>query len=86
IEFDSRIFTGRDVFSNIPPLVIMPDYSWKTSQGTYYARRDVFEPAPGATVGESYARSMSEFVRTKVAMAKAFQTIDFWRVLQAYRR
>jgi phosphoglycerol transferase MdoB-like AlkP superfamily enzyme len=86
VPFDSRLFTGRDVFSDTPALVIMPDYSWKTTRGTYYARRDVFEPAPGSSAGDTYARSMSEYVRNKVAMAKAFQTQDFWRVLQPYRR
>ncbi|MDR2620736.1 MAG: LTA synthase family protein [Propionibacteriaceae bacterium] len=86
VEFDSRIFTGRDVFSPTLPLVIMPDYSWKTPYGTYYADRDVFEPAPNSNYGDTYARAVSAAVRTKVAMAAAFQKNDFWRVLQRYLR
>jgi len=37
LEYDSRMLSGRDIFSDADPLVIFGNFSWMTEQGHYDA-------------------------------------------------
>ena len=40
LDFDSRLYMGRDVFSDAEPFVLLRDHSWITENAMYYAPSD----------------------------------------------
>lgn len=40
LDFDSRLYMGRDVFSDAEPFVLLRDHSWITESAMYYAPLD----------------------------------------------
>ncbi|MBR2040160.1 MAG: LTA synthase family protein, partial [Clostridia bacterium] len=81
-EFDSRLFVGRDVFSDAEPLVFNSQYDWKTNLGTYYASRNQFVPAEGVeSVPENYVENMKTTVRNKVNYCTLASDNDYFRYL-----
>lgn len=87
VEYDSRLLVGRDVFSDAQPLVLWPDYSWKTEKGTYDASTGKFTPNEGVEVDDSYIQSMKDLVSNKISYSKEVQNTDYfnylWRDLQS---
>ncbi len=66
-EFDSRVFPGRDVFSDATPLVFNINYDWKTPLGTYYANSGTFVPNSESTViPDGYVDKIRAIVRNKI--------------------
>ena len=44
LDYDSRLFIGKDIFSTTEGLAILKDRSWVTSKGTYYSSTGQFIP------------------------------------------
>jgi len=82
IDFDSRLFTGRDVLSDASPLVIFPNGSFITDLGRYNASNGTWYPLEGAEVPDGYVSSMSKTVRNKIAIAKNIQEYDYFAHLK----
>ena len=81
VEYDSRLLVGRDVFSEELPLVLWPDYSWKTDKGTYDATNGVFTPAQGQSVGEDYIDYVSALVHNKFRFCSSVQSSYYFNTL-----
>ena len=81
VEYDSRLLVGRDVFSGEIPLVLWPDYSWKTDKGTYDATNGVFTPAQGQSVGEDYIDYVSALVHNKFRFCSSVQSSYYFNTL-----
>ena len=81
-EFDSRLFPGRDVFSDVQPLVFNANYDWKTDLGTYYAASGKFVPKDEETViPEGYVAYMRSVVRNKIRYCSLVLSTDYFRYL-----
>lgn len=80
-QYDSRLFPGRDVFSDTPALVFNGSYDWKTDFGTYYASTGKFEPAEGVTVPEGYVDTVKAHVRNKIQFCELVLETDYFRYL-----
>ncbi len=65
-EFDSRLFVGRDVFSNKEAIYFNTNYDWKTEYGTYYSSSGKFVLNEGKTVDENYVERIKTIVRNKI--------------------
>ncbi len=65
-EFDSRLFVGRDVFSNKEAIYFNTNYDWKTEFGTYYSSSGKFVLNEGKTVDEDYVERIKSIVRNKI--------------------
>lgn len=65
IEYDSRLFVGRDIFSNSEPLVMLYSRNFITDKGHYNAFTKEFVEAPGAEVDEEYVREKMKEVDEK---------------------
>jgi len=83
IDFDSRLFTGRDVLSDAAPLVIFPNGSFITNLGRYNASKGTWYPLDGAEVPDGYVSAMSKIVRNKIAIAKNIQEYDYFAHLKS---
>ena len=81
-EFDSRLFPGRDVFSEAPALVFNANYDWKTSLGTYISAKGKFIPVDENTeIPEGYVSSMKAIVRNKMKYCSLALNNDYYRYL-----
>lgn len=83
-EFDSRLFVGRDVFSDAEALVYNSHYEWKTEYGTYYASKGEFVPSVDASlIPEGYVNHMKTVVRNKMRYSSGVLDNDYFRYLFA---
>lgn len=77
-EFDSRVFPGRDVFSDAEPLVFTIFYDWKTDLGTYNSLSGKFTPKEGVTVPEGYEERIKKIVRNKINYCTGYNNTDYF--------
>ncbi|MBQ7161790.1 MAG: sulfatase-like hydrolase/transferase [Clostridia bacterium] len=77
-EFDSRLYTGRDVLSDASPLVLFRNYSWITDKGMYNASTKTFTPNDGVTVDDDYVKQISSIVKNKVYVAKQILETNYY--------
>ncbi|NCB32520.1 MAG: alkaline phosphatase family protein [Erysipelotrichia bacterium] len=80
-EYDSRLYAGRDVFSNDTPLVMWMDRSWKTDLGFYNAYSGVFTPAEGFSqddIPSGYADRIVNLVRNKFTFSQSVLDLDYY--------
>jgi lipoteichoic acid synthase len=81
-EFDSRLFVGRDVFSDAEPLVFNSNYDWKTQYGTYYSSKGEFVPNdPEVVLPEDYVSSIKTIVRNKYRFCSMVLDNDYFASL-----
>lgn len=79
-DFDSRLFVGRDVFSEAPALVFTLGYEWKTDYGTYSG--GVFKQNdPSVTLPENYVNNIKTEVRNKIKYCQWSLDNDYFRYL-----
>ncbi len=94
LEYDSRLYSGRDVFaanyevdkySNCMPLVVFANTgygnSWITAAGTYEADTKTFTPNPGVEVSDSYVSSVHRLVQAKYSYAKLIIQHDYYSLV-----
>lgn len=93
IEYDSRIYSGRDIFatnyvveqaSTCMPLVVLPNAggnSWITAAGTYEASTKTFTPNPGVEVSDDYVETVKTLVQAKITYAKYIVQQDYYDVI-----
>ena len=81
LDYDSRLLVGRDVFSDQEPLVLWPNYSWKTDKGSYNVSTGTFTPAPGAEVDDDYVDDITTVVRNKIRLSENILYYDYYGVL-----
>lgn len=93
LEYDSRLFSGRDIFaanyepdqySNCMPLVVFANNkgqgnSWITAAGTYEASTGTFTPNEGITVADDYVSRVNNLVAGKIQYAKLIVTQDYYK-------
>ncbi len=83
-EFDSRLFPGRDVFSDAQALVFNTNYDWKTAYGTYYASKNLFVPTDENTaLPDGYVEAIKSVVRNKMLYCRLALSKDYFRCLFA---
>lgn len=78
VEFDSRLFAGRDVFSDEAPLVIWPDYSWKTDQAYYNAVNNKLILTGEKEISGEYKKTVAAIVKNKLNLSKITLSSDYW--------
>ncbi len=80
-EYDSRLFIGRDVFSEAEALVFNTSYDWKTDYGTYYAGKGKFVKKEGVTIPDGYVKNIQAIVRNKIQFCSMVLETDYFRYL-----
>lgn len=77
-EYDSRLYVGRDVFSDDLPLALWNSYSWKTDKGSYNSATGTFTPAEGVTVTDEYIDTVKAIVSNKIYFSKVALNRDYY--------
>ena len=79
IEYDSRLFIGRDALSNSPSTVILSDQSWINEYGSYDTVEDSFkEKKP---VDSNYVESMNQTINTYFSISNMIQEKKYYNFI-----
>lgn len=62
-EYDSRLFSGRDIFSDKPPLVVFANRSFITDKASYNKKTGEVLSRTGEPVSDEYIENMKKYVR-----------------------
>lgn len=95
LEYDSRLYSGRDVFatnyepdqySNCMPLVVFANNksqgnSWITAAGTYECSTKTFTPNEGIEVDDEYIARVNRLVQAKINYAKLILQEDYFKTV-----
>ena len=80
LEFDSRLYMGRDVFSDAAPLVCFRNRSWITDVARYNAQTGKAEFFSGEE-NDSYIKAINAEVGNRFAVSTRILENDYWRIL-----
>ncbi len=79
IDYESRMFTGRDILSDMDPRVIWANSSWMTELGYYDSTEGSFYPKDeNTTVPAKYIDEIKQKVRDKISVARNFVNTDYY--------
>ena len=70
VEYDSRLFMGRDIFSDAAPLVVFSNWSWLTDKACYNSKQRKLIPVDGqidTLLLKDYKSEISKQVSNKFA-------------------
>lgn len=82
IDFDSRLFPGRDVFSDAPALVFTSGYSWRTDLGQYIHSQDEFIPDDeNVVLPANYVQNIQTVVHNKINYCISVLDTDYFGYL-----
>ncbi len=85
IDYESRMFSGRDILSDADPLVIWANSSWMTDKGYYDSTTRVFYPKDDSiSVSDVYIEEIKQKVRDKISVARLFVSTDFYDLYSKY--
>ena len=79
IDYDSRLFTGRDILSDDFGLAIMSNHSWVSDVGTYFASGNKF--IAQNEVSNDYVSNMNNIVKNRLGIAKLILKNDYYKYL-----
>lgn len=80
LDYDSRLLVGRDVLSTAEPLVLWPNFCWKTDRGYYDASNGEFIPTEGAEpVDEAYIDRIKAIVKNKLHYSSQVLELDYFK-------
>ena len=78
LEWDSRLFPGRDVLSDAPALYFNLNYDWKTDYGTYINSSGEFIPASDdIDIPDGYVDAIRDMVADKITYTRGALNNDF---------
>ena len=70
IDYDSRLFIGKDILSTEGGLAIFDNRSWISDKGTYFAASKTFVPKEGIEIEDDYVNTINQIVNNKINMSK----------------
>lgn len=79
VEFDSRLYPGRDVFSDAEAIVFDGGYDWKTELGTYIASKNQFTPVNDKVeIPDDYINRIRTIVKNKYSFCKGVLADNYY--------
>lgn len=84
LPYDSRLLSGRDVFSDSPPLVMFTNRSFITDKGVYNSRTKAFTPYEGVEVDDGYKDRILKQAEGRFAAAAKVLELDYYDKIREY--
>lgn len=81
VNYDSRVFTGRDILSNSQGIAIMKNLSWVTDKGTYFANTGKFELNEDTEISDDYIENINNIVKNRLNIAKLILKTNYYNYL-----
>jgi len=79
IEYDSRLFIGKDILSTEGGLAMFGNRSWVTDKGTYFAGSKKFVPVPDVEIADDYVKNIIQIVNNKITMSKMIIENNYYK-------
>ena len=70
INYDSRLFMGKDILSTEGGLAIFADSSWVSDKGMYYAKSNKFIKTTDEELDDEYIKNINKIVNSKINLSK----------------
>jgi len=80
VDYDSRLFTGRDILSDSFGIAIMRNHSWITDKGMYYANTKNFV-GNGEELPEDYINNVNTLVNNRLNIARLIMETNYYNYL-----
>lgn len=81
LEFDSRLYMGRDIFSDAEPLVVFANRSWMTDYVSYNSATGKYEYFTDAEIPEGYTTYIKNKVSNMFTISQWILDYDYWKIL-----
>lgn len=81
IDYDSRLFIGKDIFSDTEGLAILSDRSWVSDKGTYNNVNKKFTKKVDEEVPQEYVDKMNKIVSQKFTMSTLILDNNYYKKL-----
>ena len=81
LEYDSRLYMGRDVFSDADPLVFFLDRSWITDKARYNTNTGEVTSLTGEEIDDEYVSYIKRMINNKFSASANILDMDYWRIL-----
>lgn len=81
LEFDSRLYMGRDVFSEAEPLVMFRNRSWITDLASYNAGSGAVTNFTDTPVSDTYISQIQNEVSNRFTVSSRILDYDYWQIL-----
>ena len=81
LEFDSRLYMGRDVLSDAPALVMFRNRNWITDYAMYNYSSGKVTSLTGAEIGDDYIKSVNKEVSNRFTISTRILDYDYWKIL-----
>lgn len=78
-EYDSRLYSGRDIFSDKAPLVVFANRSFITDKASYNKKTGEVISRTGEPVSEAYIEEMKKYVRTLHKHSAGILNNDYYK-------
>lgn len=82
IDYDSRLFMGKDIFSSSEGIAIFKDKSWVTDKGTYYAATNKFKAINNNDVSQEYIDYINKIVANRVAISRMIVNTNYYKYVK----
>ena len=84
IEYDSRLFVGKDILSTEPGLAMFSNRSWVSDKGKYFSSNKKFVPNDGVEVDDNYIKTMNNIVSNKLNISKLITSSNYYEAARNY--
>lgn len=86
MKYDSRLYIGRDIFSNDEGLAMFGDRSWVTNKGTYNVGTGRFTLKEGIILEDEteYIKQMNNVVKNKIKLSENLIKKDYYKLAWNY--
>lgn len=81
LEFDSRLYMGRDIFSDAPALVMFQNRSWITEYASYNASTRKYTYFTDVEVPQEYLDYIKSEVSNRFTISQRILDYDYWSIL-----
>lgn len=81
LEFDSRLYMGRDIFSDAEPLVCFRNRSWITDKAMYNAATGEVTCLTDSPVTDEYITAIQTEVNNRFTVSSRILEYDYWNIL-----
>ena len=81
LEFDSRLYMGRDMFSDAEPLIIFSDRSWLTEKGSFYSEDETVTSFTEQPLSEDMVRYFNQKIADQFLVSQWILETDYWRTI-----
>ena len=79
IEYDSRLFTGRDILSDSMGIAIMKNHSWVTDDGIYYSTTNDF--VANKEVDDDYIKNINNLINNRLNISRLIVKNNYYNYL-----